>query len=140
MAGEWQTWEVLTGQDVKEFTLVAEVEVENGEWTWRDTALETAWAAFWLVDWKQTQQIARGHWEGSRDDRFKIHETNRFLGREPTTGRVNSYFATCLVLHPVISYALPKPYKTIWQGITVIYEADMVQDNRDLGLGVSLGW
>lgn len=65
-------------------------------------------------------------------------ESNKALGKYPSKRDVNIHFARWLIIHPVISYLLPKPYRTIWQSVYIGYEYDVVQNNRRVGLGVNL--
>ena len=101
-------------------------------WTWGDTVLQTIYTTFHVMDWSQTLHIARNP--------QKFTEANPILGKHPSEGRVNSYFALTLLGHTGISYLLPKPYRTIWQGTWIYVEYDVVQQNREAGIGISLSF
>ncbi len=131
-AGEDQTWEQLTGQKVQEFTpRPPQVTSRGDEWTGGNTGLEIAWAVLWVADWSQTLHISRN------PDQY-YEKVCIFLKDHPSSGDVNTYFATSLILHPLISFALPQPYRLAWQGVTIVNEVDMVNNNYKIG--ISLGF
>ncbi len=105
---------------------------DPAKWTWEDTALQTVYSGLLITDWAQTLHIARnpGH--------YYEKESERFIGKHPSKRDVNIHFATNLIGHAAVACLLPKPYRTIWQSIYIIYEYDIVQNNRDIELGVSL--
>lgn len=96
-------------------------------WTTADTYRETAYMAMHVADWGQTLDIA--------DHPEKWHEHNPILGNNPSRGRVNAYFITTAVLHPVVSAALPEPYRKWWQYGTIGLEAVCVGNNARIGIG-----
>ena len=57
-------------------------------------------------------------------------------GAHPTVGRVNTYFISVLLLHPVISYILPKPWRTYWQAGTIGLEGWQDWYNASKGIGI----
>jgi hypothetical protein len=99
-------------------------------WTTMDTSLEVVYGAFHVMDWSQTLHFVRN------PERY--YERNNILGRYPSEGRVNSYFALTLAGHAAVAYVLPKPWRTIWQSIWIGIEANQVNRNRELGVGISL--
>jgi len=99
-------------------------------WTTMDTSLEVIYGAFHVMDWGQTLHFVRN------PDRY--FETNNILGRYPSEGRVNSYFALTLAGHAAVAYILPKPWRTIWQSVWIGIEANQVECNRQVGVGISL--
>lgn len=100
----------------------------GGRWTQADSAREAAYLALHVVDWGQTLDIA--------DHPEKWHERNPVLGDHPSRGRVNVWFAGTALLHPVISYVLPKPYREAWQYGTIGVEVWCVGGNAKLGVGM----
>ena len=91
-------------------------------WTKTDTALQVTYSALHVMDWSQTLHLARNP--------DKYSDGSIILGGEPSTGRVNSYFAITLIGHAAISYALPKPERTWWQGLGIAVEAYCVHHNH----------
>ena len=73
----------------------------DADWSEADTAREVVYLGFHIVDWGQTLDIA------DHPDRW--HENNPFLGSHPSRGEVNRWFIIGGLLHPVVSYLLPRP-------------------------------
>lgn len=101
--------------------------VSADEWTKADTAREAAYLALHVADWGQTLDIA--------DHPERWHETNPVLGSHPSRGEVNGWFAATALLHPVVSYLLPKPYREMWQYGTIGLELYCVGNNYSIGIG-----
>lgn len=97
-----------------------------GEWTGEDTAREVVYLGFHVVDWGQTLDIA------DHPDRW--HENNAVLGSHPSRGEVNRYFALTALLHPVVSYLLPRPYREVWQYVTIGVELGATVNNARIGI------
>jgi hypothetical protein len=100
------------------------------EWTTADTAREAVYLGLHVADWGQTLQIAE------HPDRYS--EANPILGRKPTRGRINRYFAATAIGHAAVSYLLPRPYREAWQYVTIGFEGATVLQNARLG--VSFGF
>jgi hypothetical protein len=92
-------------------------------WSKTDWAMETAYFGLTLVDWGQTLNLPHG-----------MSESNVVMGRHPERSTINTYFATCLILHPLITNLLPRPARTIWQAVTVGIEIDTVARNYRFGI------
>lgn len=99
------------------------------EWTRADTYREVAYLALHCADWSQTLTIA--------DNPQKWNETNPILGSHPSRGDVNTYFIATGLLHPVISYVLPRPWREVWQYGTIGLEVVVVGNNARIGIGFS---
>jgi hypothetical protein len=98
-------------------------------WTSDDTALQLVYTAITVADWSQTLHISR-----NPDQYF---ETNKHLGKHPSEGSVNTWFVSTIALNAAVSYILPKPYRTIWQGFWIGYEYGFVERNVSIGLKLS---
>jgi hypothetical protein len=96
-------------------------------WTRGDTYREVAWGAIHVADWAQTRQIAQ-HPE-------KYYETNPILGKHPSEQSVNLYMGTALIVHPIISGLLPKPYRDVWQYMSIGVSGAAVINNVSIGVG-----
>ena len=105
---------------------------DRSKWTWEDTALQAIYSGMIAADYAQTLHIARDPVHYYED------ESERFIGKHPSKRDVNAHFATALLGHAAISYLLPKPYRTIWQSVYIICEYNIIQENRNIGLGISL--
>ena len=108
------------------------------DWTWskEDTVREAVGLGLTILDFGQTNHIA------DSDDRLEL---NPILGPRPSREEVRDYFAAVLILHPLISYALPakaevwgfnlKP-RTAWQYFYIGVEATAVASNWRGGLQI----
>ena len=113
------------------------------EWTKTDTALQATYTVLHVIDWGQTASCANGGWhkfETSTDSRgttitqHQRSEMNPILGKHPTPSVVHIYFASTLIANTIISYVLPKPYRTIWQGLGIGVEVWAVGNNYNVGV------
>ena len=110
--------------------------VHADDWSRADTARQAAVTALLVADWGQTRWIAR-HNGKTQPDNFppSAGETNPFLGRYPTTGKVNNYFAASIISHAAISYLLPSgAWRQGWQYTGIIVEISVVLHNRSVGI------
>jgi hypothetical protein len=106
------------------------------DWTWsrEDTVREAVGLGLTVIDYGQTMDIA------SRDDRVEL---NPILGPHPSREEVRDYFLAVIVLHPLISAALPaeanlfgykaKP-RMAWQYFYIGVEATATVSNFNGGL------
>ena len=92
-------------------------------WTARNTVLEATYAVAHAADWRQTLDIGAAG-----------RETNPILGPRPHPNAVHAYFASTLVAHALVSWALPRGWREGWQATWIMVEAGYVAHN------VSLGW
>lgn len=98
------------------------------DWTRGDTIREVSWEVLHVIDWGQTLEIARYP--------YRYSEYNPILGKHPSVGKVNLYMGAWVILHPVISYLLPKDYRKVWQYISIGVSAGCVGKNFSAGIGV----
>jgi len=98
------------------------------DWTKEDTMREVVWGIIHVIDWGQTLEIAR------QPNRY--YEMNPILGKHPSVGNVNLYMATSLIVHPMISYFLPKKYRKAWQYISIGISGGCVINNFNAHLKV----
>lgn len=120
------------------------------KWTTTDTAWEVAYTVVAYIDWGQTRWMSRQHdqkgitYDGQVVDISTTPvEQNPFLGRKPSEGKINSYFAIGLVAHPLISAILPEkekilgynvPVRGVWQSLSFTLEAAVVAHNFNIGV------
>src|SRR6185295_8693501 len=82
------------------------------------------------VDWAQTRRIAKNPQQ--------FHETNPILGRHPSVGLVNNYFAAAALGHALLADKLPPDLAKIFQYGTIGFEAAEVGRNKfKFGIGMS---
>lgn len=96
--------------------------------SWYDYALEATYFGVTSMDWSQTQQIA--------NDPAHYHEMNPLLGQHPSLANVNVLIPSAMALHALIAYALPKPFREVWQMAWIGVEASTVQHNASIGLRI----
>jgi hypothetical protein len=110
------------------------------EWQKPDTAYQIVYTTFHVVDWLQSRYISK-HPE-------EFYEKNRILGKQPSIGKVNSYFAVTLAGHLAISYFLPyvldpilpekyaRASRRVWQIIWIGVELDVTGKNFAAGVKI----
>jgi hypothetical protein len=67
-------------------------------------------------------------------------ELNPLLGQHPSRTKLASGAIASIVGHAAVSYALPKPWRNIWQFAFIVVETDAVRHNVSVGAGFSLPW
>lgn len=97
------------------------------EWTTADTYRQAVFTAVDLMDWRQTQDIARHP---------NLEETNPLLGKHPTNAKINQMLVATYAIQLGVAYALPENYRAIWQYSSIAWELVMVGNNRRLGLKI----
>jgi hypothetical protein len=90
------------------------------EWTTKDTILELSYFTAQTADWMQTRRFLK--------DRTGL-ETNPILGQRPSQGELLAYNLITMSLHAAVSYALPRPYRTVWQYVSIGAEVWQVGSN-----------
>lgn len=101
------------------------------EWTNNDSKLQIMYSVFHIIDWNQTIEIGKSK---------EYQEDNIVLGKNPNRQNVNQYFLSTLILHYIISINLDRPYRTIWQGITIVLEQDCIRNNIKNGFKIKLNF
>jgi hypothetical protein len=99
-------------------------------WTQNNTNKELAYAVLHYADYRQTTAISKNSEDG-------FYEFNPILGKHPSNNRVNKYFLTTLILHPIISWSLPEDYRDSFQNITLVLKGGLVAHNLNLGLKIT---
>lgn len=102
--------------------------VAGDAWSEDQLRMGAALAAATVVDWAQTRYIA------DNPDRF--HETNPIVGRHPSIGRVDRYFATSVLVGAVVLDALPSEYRDYALKAGLVLEVLVVSNNARIGVGV----
>lgn len=101
------------------------------QWSKTDTALELTLVAVSFIDVCQTSWFLR-------DPSYS--ESNPLLGRHPSQLELNLFTLGALVTHAAIAYALPKPYRSIWQGLGIGVETSAIAHNFSIGVSLALPW
>lgn len=79
-----------------------------------------------LVDYLQTRQIAK--------QPEIYHETNPVLGRHPSLGAVNAYFAGAAIIGYLALDALPSDMRSWALGAGIVLELAVTSHNNTIGL------
>ena len=95
-------------------------------WTTGDTVRESVSVSLLAADWAQTLSIA--------GQPVRYHECNQILGPHPSRAKVNQYFASCIVGHAAIAYALPAKWRQAFQYLTIGLEVGCVGKNAKIGI------
>jgi hypothetical protein len=95
-------------------------------WTAQDTALEAAFVAAVVVDWRQT------HWTLDNGG----YEMNPLLGPRPTDQRLGVSVLGAVAAHAVVSAVLPAKWRRWWQAVSLAGEASAVGWNVSAGARV----
>ena len=101
------------------------------EWTTGDTYRELAFQTLNIIDWGQTRYVAE------HPDQFYEKESQQFIGKHPTTGRVDAYMAQSAVLHFIVAYYLPSSWRVPFQYITIGGKLNNTIGNASIGVKVS---
>jgi hypothetical protein len=102
-----------------------------------EIALEAAWLTLHTVDYGQTLSIAKNP--------GRYYEKNLILGRHPSEDEVHGYMIGTALLHPVITYLLPRkvdvlgvsvPVRFMWQSVSIGVSGTCVVSNANIGLRI----
>lgn len=102
------------------------VSAAHDEWTTDDTKRQAVYLALHTLDWGQTRYIAKNP--------TLFHELNPFLGKDPSVGQVDGYFAATALIHTGVAYALPADWRKKFQYITIGARAGITARNYYLGI------
>lgn len=112
------------------FTIQAPGQAQTIEWTNKHKSLLATAVTLHTLDWGQTKTIALNP--------DKYYETNPILGRHPSIGKVNTYFAVTALIVPTLAHFLPEwrsEILLVWVGV----EAAVTSRNRFV-LGIKTTW
>jgi hypothetical protein len=108
------------------FLILTSSVVQAREWTDEEKAWAVASTVFTIADWATTRDLTRRYNQG-------YYEHNPVLGKYPSTGRVDTYFAISIPLILLVANELDDYRKPWLIGITAL-EATMVGRNLHMGL------
>ena len=97
-------------------------------WTTLDYALAGGAFTMMAVDWAQTRYAARhpSHYS----------ERNPILGEQPSTAKVDQYFALASLLMAGATYLLPQQERRLFLGGVLVVETSAVVSNYRIGVKV----
>jgi hypothetical protein len=80
--------------------------------TTQDYVLQSIYTAVTVIDWAQTKDfVSQG-----------IEERNIILGKYPSQDRIDILIFSAIVVHGLITYALPRKYRFYWQSPWIVTE------------------
>ena len=102
----------------------------GSDWTPSDTKRQLATLGLLGADWAQTRTIAKNP--------EKFYETNKLLGKHPSLGEVNNYFAASMLVNTLLANALPPEYRHLFQYGTMGLEGlEMGRNKFKFGVGMT---
>jgi hypothetical protein len=101
---------------------------DNRSWTGEEKAWLGTAVAFTVTDWATTRDLSRRYNEG-------YYENNPFLGKHPSTDRVDIHFISAGLLSYVIADNLDQNRKTFLQAWTAV---GIFYTNRNLNIGLKM--
>ncbi len=100
------------------------------DWSTKDTIRQGVFTGITMMDWAQTRYIAKHP--------IEFRETNPVLGKHPSIGSVNNYFAVSIIGHAAVSYMLPAgAWREGWQYVWIGIEVGAVAHNYSMGIRMS---
>jgi hypothetical protein len=108
-------------------------------WSDADVKREAVMIGVTTIDWLQTRNIARHNCTNPSTGEHNCYESGpaaSFIGKHPSIGQVNNYFALSMLAHVGIVSALPSKYRSVFQLTSIVYEASYVAGNYQIGISV----
>lgn len=112
---------------------------ERDPWTMQDTILEATVIGTFFVEYRQniyavTPKVKYYNITIEGDPYILKQETtcfpqNPFLGRHPSKKRITSYFIATSIWHVAFAYAIPNPYRQLFQCTTIFFESTILLKN-----------
>lgn len=99
----------------------------QAEWTERERLLLGATIGVMAVDWGQTRMIAK-------KPEQEFFEYNPLLGKNPTVGEIDTYFAVAMLATWGTAHLLPNKYRSTFLGAMLLLETTIVIRNHEIGL------
>jgi hypothetical protein len=106
----------------------AAAQAQSSAWTTLDYSLAGGAAAMMALDWAQTRHIAR------HPSRYS--ERNPILGEQPSTAKVDQYFALASLLMAGATYFLPPQERRLFLSGVLVVETSAVVSNYRIGVKV----
>lgn len=106
----------------------------QGNWNDSDTIAYGSWAMLHAMDYNQTNRISESCHKGKKYGKYYYEEANPLLGRCPSKVTVRNFFLVTSGVYAGITYYMPRRYKPLWHGVSIIMKAATVARNKRLGL------
>ena len=102
-------------------------DAQAAAWDTEQKAMGAVLATVTAVDFMQTRFIAANP---------EFYERNPILGKHPSIGRVNNYFALSYLIGFLVLDALPSEYRTAALKAGIVLETIVVGHNMSIGVGL----
>jgi hypothetical protein len=89
-----------------------ESDSDDCRWTTFDYSLQTGFLVLTVADWTTTAKAIHQNRPG-------WSEANQILGPHPSQGKLAAYNLGVMAGHTAIAMILPKPWRTVWQGVWI---------------------
>ena len=96
------------------------------QWTKEDTIKEATFIGLLFLEKAQRNYAA---------EHGGMYVPNPFLGPNRKVSDVDKFLIGTAILHPLLSYFLPNPYRAWWQYGTLIIEGSSIASNMSFGVG-----
>jgi hypothetical protein len=117
--------------------ILASCSAHAEEWKAADYKLLAAATTLLVVDWGQTRNMTRSPLYITRCNcQDPYYEHNPILGKSPSIGEVDKYFALSILGTVGVSYALPAKWRRYFLGGVIVLESAVVMRNHHIGLRV----
>lgn len=97
------------------------------KWTKSEICLQVSSIGLQVIDWGMTLDIVdrkdEGYWE-----------INPILGRHPSRGDVNIYFAISIASNMLVSHLLPSDWRKAWLSSRIIVSCYLIDRGHGIGL------
>ncbi len=97
---------------------------DNHAWSASDTALQATFILLTAMEWRQTREFTN-----HRSRYSETYTVSPFLSEHPTAHDANRLAAASIIVHTGLAYALPRPYRTIWQSFWIGVQGGSVLSN-----------
>jgi hypothetical protein len=98
------------------------------KWTTEDTVKEGLFLGLLYLDQAQLKYAVT--------NQCRSYTTSPFVGLQRSDkDKIETFFIASAILHPVIAYVLPQPYRAWWQVSGIVVEAYSVGSNMSAGVG-----
>ncbi len=97
------------------------------KWTQTEIGLQALSTGLQIIDWGTTLDMADRYDEG-------YYELNPILGKYPSKGNVNTYFAISIACNILVSHFLSNDKRKWWLSGRIIISGYLINNNYGIGL------
>lgn len=123
---------------------VANIAYAAEEWSIESKTLASIFTVATVIDWGQTRDIVNNSMDqcivrvnnGGYCDRA-YHETNVFLGTDPTMNEVDTYMPAAIAIGLAVAHYLPEKYRVRFLYGMSFLELGTIYNNKKIGLKIN---